>query len=98
MTNKLRSGLVLAFLVAFVAPLVLAGCATTPAVRVEPHPVKVTVTKYVPLPAALTVPCIPPVSAPTIKTNADLLNAYLQDAASLSQCAAQVEAIRKLQP
>lgn len=83
---------------ASVVPLVLAGCATSPQVKVEPQPIKVTVTKYVPLPAKLVVPCIPPVAAPTIKTNADLLNAYLADAASLVQCAEQVNAIRKLQP
>lgn len=91
-----KSGLLPAFLLAFG---LLQGCASNvPRIEVPAHIVTVTQTKYVALPAALVAACALPLPADGIATNSDLLNAYLVDAANLQACAAQVDAIRKLQP
>lgn len=67
-----------------------------PKIEAPATPVTVTVTKFVPVPPALTTPCVDPVAPAAIKTNGDLLDAYLQNTASLKACAAQVDGVRKV--
>lgn len=67
-----------------------------PKIEVPARPVTVTVTKWMPLPAALTARCADPVNPGAIKTNGDLLDAYLQNTASLRTCAAQVDGVREV--
>lgn len=67
-----------------------------PSIEAPAKPVTVTVTKFIAVPAPLTAPCVAPVAGASIATNGDLLDAYLQDAASLRACAAQMDGVRKL--
>ncbi len=74
--------------------LALAGCAPSVAVR-PAAPLIVTHAQYIPIPAELLAPCVQP--TPTIKTWGDLAQAYLTVKAALTGCAAQVQAIAKVQ-
>lgn len=67
-----------------------------PRIEAPAQPVAVTVTKYVPVPPALTAPCAPPAAGAGLTTNGELLDAYLRDAAALRACAAQVDGVRAL--
>jgi hypothetical protein len=73
--------------------LLLSGCAgrtvtrTVPVTRVE-H-------EYLPVPAALTMPCSA-ADVAAIRTNGDLLAALLADQAALAACNAQLRAIKAL--
>lgn len=77
----------------------LTACATPP-VRVEAaKPVVVTRTQYVALDSRLTQPCAAATPrAQALQTNGSLLAAYLHDSTALTECAAQVQAIRVVQP
>lgn len=70
----------------------LAACTTpqAPATRI----VKVQHTRYVPVPSTLTKPC--PVYSGKIRTNDDLVKAYISDRASLKVCNEQLRQIRAL--
>lgn len=75
--------LVIAILIA------LAGCA-----QVQPKPVLVPVTKYVPVPAALTQPC--PIAEPEDHTVAEAVKVARERKTALAVCNAQLEQIREL--
>lgn len=71
----------------------MAGCSTVPVTRI----VHVKSLQFVPIPPALLAPC--PKSDPKqIKTNGDLLNAYLADQDSLTICNSQLQQIKTLTP
>ena len=78
--------------------LALAGCKSTPEARpfVAPTIVEVPVTKYVPVPDALTQPC--PVPAIKGRTVGDVVEASNARKVALDRCNAQLKAIRELQP
>ena len=75
------------------------GCSPKPA-EVRPPVQTVTVVKpqLVPLPWGLVRPCAAPSDPAKISTNAQLLDAYLDDRTALIACAARVDAIRAIQP
>ena len=68
--------------------LILAGCSPT-----KPDVIEVPVTKFVPLDAALLVPC-----AIATGTLAQVIEVARDRRASLEACNAQLDAIRELQP
>jgi hypothetical protein len=72
-----------------------AGCSTVPPAAVKV--VTVNHTAYIAVPSALLLPC-PPGVASAIKTNNDLLLAFLADQAALATCNGQLQAIGKLTP
>lgn len=76
--------------------LAITGC--TQAVKIPPPPkiVKVTVTKYVPVPAEFTKPC--PVALPQDKTVREAVRIARARRASLDQCNWQLDKIRNLTP
>lgn len=76
-------------------PLMLTSCARDP-VKIMQPPVTITVTKYVPIPEALTRPCANPVPWADIRTNGDLLDAWLTSSAALKDCAVRIDSIRSI--
>lgn len=85
---RLRHGLLIA------AMLVVTGC--TQAVKIPPPPkiVKVTVTKYVPVPEEFTKEC--PIALPQNKTVREAVRIARSRRASLEQCNWQLDKIRNL--
>lgn len=76
------------------AALTLAGCATAPAKPAIPQVVQVVVTKYVPVPAALTQPC--PIAELTTGTGFDALAVGHARKLSLEDCNDRLGKIRQL--
>lgn len=77
-----------------IAALALTGCATTPCVPPPPQIVKVTVTKYVPIPIELTAPVALP--KPQDATVVECVRVNIQRAAAIGQCNSQLKAIQDL--
>lgn len=73
----------------------LAGCAGRPVIS-PPQIVTVTKTAYIPIPAALLVPCLVPVGKPV--TNSDLLILEQAFTVDLLACNSQLDKIRALKP
>ena len=77
-----------------VAAVGLAACTPTKPAFVTPQIVTQTVTKYVPVPAALTAPC--PIEQPKLRTVAEAVRVAKARKDALTQCNRQLEQIRQL--
>ena len=78
------------------APLLaLAGCASAPQRVALPAVVQVPGTRYVPIPAALTVPC--PIAEPKALTVGEAVGIARERKRALQVCNAQLDQIRALQ-
>jgi hypothetical protein len=83
-------------LILSIAVLAVAGCTTAPTKPVMPQTVQVVVTRYIPVPDALTAPCT--IAQLTTGTGFDALAVGHARGVSLADCNRRIRAIRDLHP